>query len=257
MKNRKARYTCIIFLLIAVIVVSIVAYMGYDIQKATEEYNSAASMYNEIANKYKESLAKVCVDNIEGIPLSVGQIKIEDTDIISAFKTLFSNNSAGKIRKDAATIYELVDSLEHELQVIEQIKKPSDLWVVERLKSIGDITGIGKVYEGNDPNQMLEKAGGYTACVYFTLKDIDSDSVEGTTIVDKGTDAGGAIEVYANVEDAKARCEYLSEFDDTLLYSGSYAIVGTMVIRISYRLDGKRQLEMTNKITKAFTALSE
>ena len=39
----------------------------------------------------------------------------------------------------------------------------------------------------NDPNMMLGKDGGYTACLYFTISDIDSDSVEGDTIVDKGT----------------------------------------------------------------------
>lgn len=102
---------------------------------------------------------------------------------------------------------------------------------------------------------MLGKDGGYTACLYFTISDIDSDSVEGDTIVDKGTDVGGAIEVYKSVKDAEARCEYLSGFDNTLLYSGSYAIIGTMVIRTSYRLDGESQLELTTEITKAFTKL--
>lgn len=30
------------------------------------------------------------------------------------------------------------------------------------------------------------------------------------------------------------RCEYLSDYDNTILYSGSYTLLGTMAIRASY-----------------------
>lgn len=72
-------------------------------------------------------------------------------------------------------------------------------------------------------------------------------------LVAKGTDAGGAVEVFSSVEDAEARCEYLAGFDNTLLCSGSYAIIGTMVIRTSYRLDGESQPDLTIEITQEFT----
>ena len=72
--------------------------------------------------------------------------------------------------------------------------------------------------------------------------------------MEKGTDAGGAIEVYATAEEAQARCEYLSGFDGTILYSGSYAIVGTMVIRTSYKLDNNQQMALTRSITRELTA---
>ena len=61
----------------------------------------------------------------------------------------------------------------------------------------------------------------------------------------------------ATVEDAEARCEYLSGFDGTVLYSGSYAIVGTMVIRTSYKLTNEQQLALTDKITSAVTMLHQ
>ena len=152
-----------------------------------------------------------------------------------------------------STINEIIKSLEEAKRVVEQIINPSADWITSRLTEIKSITGTEAVSIGNDPNQMLGKEGGYTSCVYFTITDIDSSTVEGNTIVEKGTDAGGAIEVYATVEDAEARCEYFSGFDNTLLYSGSYAIIGTMVVRTSYRLDGKQQLELTNEITKVLT----
>ena len=59
------------------------------------------------------------------------------------------------------------------------------------------------------------------------------------------------------LEDAAARCEYLHGFDNTILYTGSYAIVGTMVIRISYIYTTEEQYEMTNRITKELTKLEK
>ena len=47
----------------------------------------------------------------------------------------------------------------------------------------------------------------------------------------------------------------MSGFDNTILYTGSYAIVGTMVIRISYAYTDEAQYEMTDRIAKAFTQL--
>ena len=62
------------------------------------------------------------------------------------------------------------------------------------------------------------------------------------------------MEVYPTVQDAEARCEYLAGFDGTVLYSGSYAIVGTTVIRTSYKLTNEQQIELTNDITMALTS---
>ena len=44
--------------------------------------------------------------------------------------------------------------------------------------------------------------------------------------------------------------------DGTLLYSGSYAIIGTMVIRTSYKLSDNQQVKLTNDITKALTQVN-
>lgn len=46
------------------------------------------------------------------------------------------------------------------------------------------------------------------------------------------------------------RVEYLKGFDDTVLYSVSYAIVGTLIIRTSYLLSDKGQYDLTDAITK-------
>ena len=107
--------------------------------------------------------------------------------------------------------------------------------------------------EDNNPDGLLNKDGGYSSCVYFTVEKIDSEKIKGDSIVAKGADAGGAIEVYSTLEEAEVRCEYLSGFDGTILYSGSYAIVGTMVIRTSYLLTNEEQYELTDIITQTLT----
>lgn len=77
----------------------------------------------------------------------------------------------------------------------------------------------------------------------------NQSNVYGKTIVDKGTEAGGAIEVYPTVEDANKRNEYLAGFDGAgMLSSGSHSVVGTIVIRTSDKLTASQQKEMEKNI---------
>ncbi len=138
--------------------------------------------------------------------------------------------------------------LEKEIPVLRAINNPTEDWVASKLERINEVDRIKAVTADNDPNGMLEKEGGYTSCTYFTTGLLGKDVVKGYTPVQKGVDGGGAIEVYPTLEDARKRCEYLSEFDETILYSGSYALVGTMVIRTSCLLDDTFQYILTESI---------
>jgi hypothetical protein len=224
-------------------------------RSATEDYNEAVDAYNDMASRYDEALTNTCVDNIEGISASAGTLKIESTKFSDIVSSIINGNTTEKIKSDTEKIYMLIESMEDDLKIINQITNPSADWVIQRLADVSRITESEAATEDNDPGYLLGKDGGYTACVYFSISDIESDSVAGDSVLEKGTDGGGAIEVYTSVEDAEARCEYLAGFDGTLLYTGSYAIVGTMVIRTSYRLDGTDQLDLTNEITQSFTKL--
>ena len=102
---------------------------------------------------------------------------------------------------------------------------------------------------------MLNQKDGYVSCIYFSYNKVDDSSVPGETVVDKGTDCGGAIEIYRTLEEAENRVEYLKGFDDTVLYSGSYAIVGTMVIRTSYLLNDEEQYDLTDAIMHVLTKI--
>lgn len=139
---------------------------------------------------------------------------------------------------------------------MKQITNPNEDFVIQRLKGIPNISGYQAVTEDHDPNGNLNKQGGYTSTVYFSTPLIDQSSVYGNDIVDKGTECGGAIEVYASEEDAEKRDSYLASFDGAgMLNSGSHKVLGTIVIRTSTKLTATQQNEFTNNITNKFLEL--
>lgn len=139
---------------------------------------------------------------------------------------------------------------------MKQITNPNEDFVIQRLKGIPNISGYQAVTEDHDPNGNLKKQGGYTSTVYFSTPLIDQSSVYGNDIVDKGTECGGAIEVYASEEDAEKRDSYLASFDGAgMLNSGSHKVLGTIVIRTSTKLTATQQNEFTNNITNKLLEL--
>ena len=127
---------------------------------------------------------------------------------------------------------------------------------MERLKQIKSIFGVEAVTEKTDANKLLNKNGGYTACVYFSSKKVKQDYVYGNTIAEKGTDCGGAIEVFPSVKDAKKRESYLASFDGNgMMDSGSHVVLGTVLIRTSSQLTATQQKKLTEQISNKFTEL--
>lgn len=223
------------------------------LQKATVTYNLAVQEYNSHADAYNSLVQKTSVDNLQGFSASVETLEPVSIEVSAIIDSFLCGNSAKKTESDIQTLHGLSDYLSDDIEILKQITAPSESWVMNRLANVDDILSIQPVTPDNDPNGLLNKEnGGYSACIYFTSTGIE---VDGATPVDKGTDGGGAIEVYRSLEDAEARCEYLSGFDNTILYTGSYAIVGTMVIRISYIYTGEAQYEMTDRIAQEFTRL--
>lgn len=226
------------------------------IRNFTRAYNKAVDTYNKLSDEYDEALKLTCVDNIVGIPTSYGELENVDESLKAYVGVFTGNNSSIKIAKDTKTVLTYCEEIEMMIAVLEQITASETSWVVDRLEEITGISGTECVTAENNPDGLLNKEGGYIGCIYFSLSEIDQTTVPGATIVAKGTDCGGAIEIYASLEEAEARCEYLAGFDGTILYSGSYAIVGTNVIRTSYILSNERQWEITSIITKKLTEVN-
>lgn len=222
---------------------------------ATQEYNKAVEQFNASVEEYNHAVSLICIDNIDGLPAVLEILKKESDGYDEIVEAVENGILAESITTDTNTIREMTAQVEALTAVVKQITAPTAEWITERLASISSISGTQAVTDDLDPDQLLGKEGGYSACVYFTVASLDASTIPGNTIVEKGTDAGGAIEVYATVEEALARCDYLSGFDGTILYSGSYAIVGTMVIRTSYKLENAQQMALTRAITRELTTL--
>lgn len=146
-------------------------------------------------------------------------------------------------------------ALENGIKQLEQVTNPSEAFVVERIKEIPTITGVSAVTEDHDPNGKLNKQGGYTATVYFSSSLVDQAKAIGDTIIDKGVDGGGGLEVYATVDDASARDKYLGAFDGSLFDSGSHHVIGTVIVRTSTELTATQQNELEKQIMDSLIAL--
>ena len=139
-------------------------------------------------------------------------------------------------------------ALERSIKQYALVNAPTEAYIIECLKKVPNIIDISAVTEDNDPNGHLNKAGGYTAQVYFSSDLLNQDEIDGITVIDKGTDCGGSIEVYSTAEEANARNDYLASFDGGIFASGSHTVVGTVLVRTSDKLTASQQKEMEANI---------
>ena len=241
---------CVVFLIGTIITIRAIT-----LKAATENYNNVVKGFNQTLEEYNEIAVKGDLKAVSDLPESMETIGLQSTDLFSILGVAFSNNNREKIEKDAETIREITNDNENAIAIVKQLICPKQDFVQQKLKSIDAIKDIEAVTEENNPDGMLNKDGGYYGCLYFTTILIDENSIPGKSIVDKGTDAGGAVELYSSLEDAKKRCEYLASFDGTILSTGSYVLIGTMVIRTSFELDDNEQYQLTDSIIKAMTTV--
>lgn len=278
---KKSKKTIIAVLIILAIAVcgGIAWYKLYKVphDAAVASFNKAASVVekkNDELDKSIQDLKKV-MDSGEK-PYDENTITTATTTIAAAQEaeekvpdlpssTDDINKATKKINTDIdysdqiAAVKKAQTNLENSIQSLKQITNPAESFVITRLQNVPGITGIQAVTEDNDPNGHLGKDGGYTASVYFTYYKVDQNEVAtlgSGDIVDKGNDGGGDIEVYANVDDANKRNDYLGSFDGVGLTSpGSHTVAGTCVIRTSDLLSASQQNELTQNIINALTAI--
>lgn len=250
---------CVLYGLVALVLVVVitVGLLFGEIQQtrlATKEYNKAVDAYNEQVELYNSAVELTCIDNISGLPAVLEKLSNESEGFVDNLFVVLGSNDKDIIAADTKTIEDMTAQAKSAVAILNQITVPSGDWVIERLSTVDKITATQSVSKDLDPDGLLGKEGGFSSCIYFTTSYFNPDDVVGESVIAKGTDGGGAVEVYPSVADAEARCEYLAGFDGTVLYSGSYALVGTTVIRTSYKLTNKQQIELTNAITLALTA---
>lgn len=196
--------------------------------------------------------AKSALESANSARVSVGDIPTKTEDIIAKTQKLNTPVDYADIitRLTSATV-----SFKNSVLQLKQVTNPTEAFVIERLRTIDEIGGVQAVTEENDPNGNLNKPGGYTATVYFESKNVDQSSVFGSDIIDKGTEGGGSVEVYASADDARKRNDYLAVFDGSILASGSHTVVGTTIVRTSDQLTATQQKALEKKIIDALIAI--
>ena len=201
----------------------------------SEKYMNAVTTYNNVASAYNEQVQLLDIANLSDMP---DNVSLKNTDF----------NESDITEESISNVTEELAQLAYDYSIINDLTEANEEWVISKLQNVSEITGTAPVTSGNDPDGLLNKENSYFSCVYFSIDSINQKEIPGNTLVAKGTDAGGSVELYNSVEDARARCEYLGQFDNTLLYTGSYTILGKMVIRTSYKLSNEEQLKLTERI---------
>lgn len=239
---------------------------------AIEGYNNAKTLVEE-KNAELDSL----ILDSEAV-ITSGEKALDDT-LISTLETAISEAKAAKVNlvdmpEEAEDITKLIgdmnainyssvlenlvekkDNLENSMKQYALVNAPEEAYIITSLGEVSSVVDISAVTEDNDPNGKLNKAGGYTSQVYFSSDLLDQSTISGTSLIDKGTMAGGSIEVYATPEDAEKRNAYISGFDGSSLGVGSHTVVGTVLIRTSDKLTASQQKELEANIISALTEL--
>ena len=148
-------------------------------------------------------------------------------------------------------------ALDKSIKQFALVNNPKESYILECIGKVTNVVDISAVTEDNDPNGNLNKAGGYNAQVYFSSDLVNQSSVSGTTVIEKGTQCGGSIEVYSTVEDVTKRNDYLATFDGGIFASGSHTVIGTCLIRLSDELTASQQTEMEKNIAEILTYVEE
>ena len=146
--------------------------------------------------------------------------------------------------------------IQHQSYAVQkQITYPTQEFVVEKLGNVENVSVIACVTEDNDPNGYLGTEGGYTAQIFFSSPLLKTETISENELLEIGTDAGGSIEIYATVEDAEARNEYLASFDGSEYDTGKHIVLGTMVVRVSTNLTTTKQDSFSDELIEALIKL--
>lgn len=280
MKKKTKLIIVAVIVVIAVIVGSLGAYFGYfkphkeaveaynvvvsDIQEKNDQLDGEIKKLQELVDNEDKPLDETTIDtakealkNAGASKIVIGEMPKATKDILSRTKELSTPVDYSDELTSLSTAY---TNLENSKKQYKQVVNPSEEFVMQRILTVDDVADARAVTEDQDPNENLHKAGGYTSTIYFESKTVNQSDVYASgeyadVLIDKGTDAGGAIEVYENVEDAEKRRDYLATFDGTIFANGTHTVIGTVLVRTSNELTATQQKELEQKVIDALTRL--
>ena len=280
MKKKTKLIIVAVIVVIAVIVGSLGAYFGYfkphkeaveaynvvvsDIQEKNDQLDGEIKKLQELVDNEDKPLDETTIDtakealkNAGASKIVIGEMPKATKDILSRTKELSTPVDYSDELTSLSTAY---TNLENSKKQYKQVVNPSEEFVMQRILTVDDVADARAVTEDQDLNGNLHKAGGCTSTIYFESKTVNQSDVYvsgeyADVLIDKGTDAGGAIEVYENVEDAEKRRDYLATFDGTIFANGTHTVIGTVLVRASNELTATQQKELEQKVIDALTRL--
>lgn len=218
--------------------------------------NEAASLIASGDNPLDKTLItglETAISEAKAAKISVPEMPDSIEEIINKADEIYSIDYTDVI----ANLNAKYKDLEISIQRFELVNHPDEAYIIDCLRKVPSIIDVSAVTEETDPMNNINKAGWYTAHVYFSSCDVDQSEVYGDSLIDKGTDAGGSIEVYKTVEEAEKRNEYLASFDGGTLASGSHIVVGTCVVRTSDELTATEQNNLETDIVATLVCLPQ
>lgn len=280
MKKKTKLIIVAVVVVIAVIAGSLGAYLGYfkphkeavdaynvvvgDIQEKNDQLDGEIKKLQELVDNENKPLDETTIDAAKEALKNAGASKIVIGEMLKSTKDILSKTkelSAPVDYSDELTaLTTAYTNLENSKKQYKQVVNPSEEFVLQRILTVDDVVDARAVTEDQDPNGNLHKAGGYTSTVYFESRNVDQSDIYisgeySDVLIDKGTDAGGAIEVYENVEDAEKRRDYLATYDGTIYANGTHTVIGTVLVRTSNKLTATQQKELEQKVIDALTRL--
>ncbi|MBV9026594.1 MAG: hypothetical protein JO362_22990 [Streptomycetaceae bacterium] len=107
----------------------------------------------------------------------------------------------------------------------------------------------GTVTAANDPNSLLGRPHEYTSKITFSDSRIPASDTQFAGLGD--VDLGGAIEAFANAQDATTREQYLQAITAKMSMFSEYDYVhGTVLIRVSHYLTPDQAKEYETAVNK-------
>lgn len=277
---KKSKLVIIIVIAVAIIAAVCGAYFAYfkphneavkayntvvnSIQAKNNQLDTEIAHLQELVDNADKPLDETTTDAAKEALKAAGASKVVIDKMPKSTKAIIIKTKELSVPVDysdeISVLTEAYTNLNNSKKQYKQVTNPSEDFVLQRVLTIDDVADARAVTEDQDPNGKLHKAGGYTATIYIESKKVNQSGIYSSgeyadALIDKGTDAGGAVEVYANEEDAKKRNDYLATYDGGIFSSGSHKVVGTLVIRTSDELNASQQQEFEQKIIEALTKL--
>ncbi len=143
------------------------------------------------------------------------------------------------------------NELENSYTIKRQITAPDQGFVMNRLSRVENVAGTAPITEEIKPEEDPQRPGGYMYTIYFTSPLLGTEGLEGDAIIKSGINGGGSVEVYSSEGDAMVRNDQFTALDTEEAVLNLHQALGSMVIRVSDKLEAADKEAMAAGIRNA------